>query len=123
MHVAVAVHVDGFASLAVPTGGRRLGGFMPFGRITSALAVRRALTSRPGFSNVRVRWAQDIDVCHAVEWGARVPCTEDDVIRGRFYGYRTEAIDRFRAELSAAPDVLVLSALISAHNRRGAVSA
>ena len=96
LDAGAVVLVASMRLLAVPVGGRRRGGFIPTDTVAVGLAVRAALTGRPGFPNVRFRWSTDLEVCHHVAWGPRPP-EWDDGARGRFYGYRADAIARYLA--------------------------
>ena len=59
------------------------------------MVLRDLLVGKPGFPDVRLRWSPDPESCHVVEWGARTPFGGDDVLRGRFYGYREEVLGQF----------------------------
>ena len=93
---AVAVQVFRAPLLAVPAGGARRGGYMPFDLLALATETRDLLTGRPGFDNLRVRWSPYRDTCHTVEWGEPAPnWWMGDWACGRFYGYSEEAIAAF----------------------------
>lgn len=93
---AVAIRVFRAPLLAVPIGGSRRGGYMPFELVAVAMAARDLLLDRAGFPDLRVRWSPYRDTCHVVEWGDHPPL--DDAERGRFYGYSAAAISSFLAE-------------------------
>jgi hypothetical protein len=93
---SVAVCLYRAPLLAVAVGGPRRGGYLSVDLLTSALAICRVLAGRSGFPNVRVRWSPHSDTCHVVEWGDPPP--QDDVERGRFYGYSDTAITVFLQE-------------------------
>ncbi|CAM5559598.1 hypothetical protein STENM36S_01175 [Streptomyces tendae] len=98
LDAAVVAVVDRVGYLAVPvseTDGQRRGGFLAVDDRLTARCLRSALLGRPGFPAVRVRWSSDRRVCHNVEWGEAPPDTDDDQVRGHFYGYSEQAIDRF----------------------------
>lgn len=97
IRVGLAVRLGGFAFLAVPVGGRRRGGYLSVTEVVTGMAVRALLKGRAGFPDVRLRWSPWADACHAVEWGAAVPGTEDPVTLGQFYGYSAEAIGAYGA--------------------------
>lgn len=80
--------------LAVPVSDARRGGYMSFDLLTLALNVHSLLGGRPGFPDLRVRWSPYPDTCHTVEWGEEPPMW-DNAERGRFYGYREDAISEF----------------------------
>lgn len=80
--------------LAVPVGGVRRGGYMPFDLLMLALKAARLLEGLPGFPEIRVIPSPHRTVCHVVEWGALPPACDDDAVRGRFYGYSETAIHR-----------------------------
>jgi hypothetical protein len=98
VEAGLVVVIDGWQCLAVPVGSGRRGGYVSVEDVVTGLAVRSALAGQPGFPDVRLRWSPHPDTCHVVEWGDRVPDTDDDVERGRFYGYSEQAIDRFTEE-------------------------
>ncbi|MEU7021898.1 DUF6302 family protein [Streptomyces sp. NPDC046203] len=102
MTVSLAVRVSGFAYLAVPVGGRRLGGFLPMPELVTGWAVRSLLLGQSGFPHVRLSWSPYLDSCHVVAWGERPPDDLDDEGYGRFYGYSRAAIDRFVARQGRA---------------------
>ncbi|MFF8882136.1 DUF6302 family protein [Streptomyces flaveolus] len=98
LDAAVVAVVDRVGYLAVPvggSGGQRRGGFLAVDDRLTARCLRYALLGRPGFPAVRVQWSSDHSVCHNVAWGEAPPDTDDDQVRGRFYGYSEQAIDRF----------------------------
>jgi hypothetical protein len=99
----LAVRFDWYTHLAVPVGGRRLGGYLSAADIMTGLAIRALLLGHPGFPDVRLRWSPDPDCCHVVEWGARAPLSDDDEVRGRFYGYSDHAIAQCKELLAARP--------------------
>ncbi|MEU8473085.1 DUF6302 family protein [Streptomyces sp. NPDC029006] len=97
--VVVAVGRVGY--LAVPVGGTRRGGYISTGDRMAVDCLRDALTGRPGFPRVRVRWSKCRSACHVVAWGEDPPGAEDDdQARGEFYGYSEQAIRAFVAELA-----------------------
>jgi hypothetical protein len=85
--------------LAVPVGGQRRGGYIPVGDAVDVPLLLQALDGRPGFPAVRVRWSTCESTCHVVEWGDVPPDTDDDAVRGRFYGYSERAMARFDEEI------------------------
>ncbi|WP_367435262.1 DUF6302 family protein [Streptomyces celluloflavus] len=90
--------------LAVPTGGARRGGYMSYDQVVLALAVRRLLNGRPGFTDLRVLWSPYLDTCHVVEWGERSPpWWVGDEAFGRFYGYSEAAIAAHLRQQSQTP--------------------
>lgn len=107
LDAGVTVHLDCDRILAVPVGGLRRGGFLPVQDVVTGLAVRALLAGRPGFPDVRLRWSADIDICHNVEWGERPPQWWKDAARGRFYGYRADAVARFLARPPAAVPAMI----------------
>ncbi|MCG8970205.1 DUF6302 family protein [Streptomyces sp. CL12-4] len=95
---AVVAVVDRVGYLAVPVGGagnQRRGGFLAVDDRLTARCLHYVLMGRAGFPAVRVQWSTDRSVCHNVEWGEAPPDTDDDQVRGHFYGYSEQAIDRF----------------------------
>ncbi|MEU0857525.1 DUF6302 family protein [Streptomyces griseofuscus] len=93
---ALAVCVHRAPLLAVPVGGKRLGGYMSLDLLILAEKTRSLLAGRDGFPNVRVRPSPYRDTCHVVEWGGQPPvCDYADAARGQFYGYSEAAILRF----------------------------
>ncbi|MEU5498016.1 DUF6302 family protein [Streptomyces griseofuscus] len=93
LDAAVVLVLDGPGSMAVPSGGRRLGGYLSVDDdVTVLRAMRDALDGREGFPHVRVRLSEHPEVCHRVEWGPAPPECGDHALRGRFYGYSEQAI-------------------------------
>lgn len=88
----VVVVVGRIGWLAVPVGGQRRGGYLAVDRAEDVEPLRRALDGRPGFPAIRVQWSTRRDVCHVIEWGEYTPGPDDDVERGRFYGYSEAAV-------------------------------
>ncbi|MFI2030534.1 DUF6302 family protein [Streptomyces buecherae] len=83
-------------ALCVPVGGARRSGFLATTSVFTGLAVKSALISCNGFPRVRFRWSTKPKVCHQVTWGEDVPAW-DDKIRGRMYGYSSQAVDDYLA--------------------------
>ncbi|MFF5019108.1 DUF6302 family protein [Streptomyces sp. NPDC001165] len=100
LDTGIVVAVDHIGYLAVPVGGQRHGGSISAADRATARSLRDALTGRPGFPQVRVRWSTCPSVCHVVEWGDKSPDIDDDTVRGRFYGYSDRAIAAFADELA-----------------------
>ena len=99
---SVAVRALRMPFLAVPVGGPRRGGYFPVHNMLIGLAVCDLLQGRPGFIQLRLRWSPDRDVSLLVEWGDAPPA-EDDVARGRFYGYSDTAISKFLRSTARRP--------------------
>jgi hypothetical protein len=92
---AVVAMVARVGYLAVPVGGagnQRRGGFLAVDDCITTRCLHYVLMGRAGFPAVRVRWSRDRTVCHSVLWGEDPPDTDDDRVRGRFYGYSEQAI-------------------------------
>ncbi|MGW6971509.1 DUF6302 family protein [Streptomyces sp. NPDC054952] len=92
---SVAIRVFRAPLLAVAVGGPRRGGYFAASDLLIGLAVRNLLAGRYGFPDVRLRWSPCLDTCHGVQWGAAPPNSNDDRLRGEFYGYNKAAIDAF----------------------------
>ncbi|AKN75677.1 hypothetical protein QR97_31505 [Streptomyces sp. PBH53] len=98
---AVVVVVGGSRHMVVPRGGRRRGGALSVGDVAVIWLLRDALAGLEGFPDVRVRWATHPDSCHAIEWGDPVPNTDDDRVRGRYFGYSDRAIVAYAEEMAS----------------------
>ncbi|MCG0062220.1 DUF6302 family protein [Streptomyces tricolor] len=98
---SIAVVIGRTSYLAVPVGPGRHGGYISIGGPEAACYLHRALAGRAGFPAVRIRWSAHPSVYHVVEWGEPVPETEDDTVRGAFYGYSARAIRSFTEELTS----------------------
>ncbi|MEO5875056.1 MAG: DUF6302 family protein [Streptosporangiaceae bacterium] len=109
-----AVIIDG--ATAVPVGGRRRGSYLSAADPRHALTIFAALSGRDGFPGLRIAWSPHPEAAHTVEWGDPAPDIPDtlidqwtlsdlihlDTVRGRFYGYRQEAIDTYLTAQAAA---------------------
>ncbi|WP_222441162.1 DUF6302 family protein [Streptomyces qinzhouensis] len=62
---------------AVPVGGARRGGSLPWPGLPLALGARALLTGQVGFPDVRMHWAGSSDFCHTGSWESalRMPTT------------------------------------------------
>jgi hypothetical protein len=116
-----AVYIDN-GDIAVPIGVFRRGGFVSVTHAAAASSVIARLQCRPGFPNLRHEyispdntpecglitdqlcgplWASPNGggvrdyggVGNTVHWGDPSPLGDDDVVRGRFYGFTKTAID------------------------------
>jgi hypothetical protein len=102
LELAVAVGGD----LAVPTGGRRRGGFVCVDGEEGAAAAIAVLSGHPGFSNLRKVLSDDPEVADNVRWGddelpvpslhaSEVEWARFDMATGHLYGYTEKAIHEF----------------------------
>ncbi|MFF7369839.1 DUF6302 family protein [Streptomyces tricolor] len=98
---AVVVVVVGSRFLAVPRSSRRRGGDLSAGDVAVIWHLRDALAGLEGFPDLRVRWSTHPDSSHAVEWGDPVLNTNDDTVRGRYFGYSDRAIEAFAEEMAS----------------------
>jgi hypothetical protein len=88
---AVILELDGWREIAVPVGGTRLGGYISCGTVRDAKEIMRQLEPYPDlFPHLRFEYSVWRDVAHVIAWGPIPP--EDNVERGRFYGYREDVI-------------------------------
>lgn len=85
---SVVLSVMGVASLAVPVGGTRHGGFYSVPCMCFGLKVRDALLRHAGFPRLRLRPAPHPRTCDAVEWGGPEPTAwSDEAAMARFHGF------------------------------------
>ncbi|WP_199930620.1 DUF6302 family protein [Streptomyces sp. CB02923] len=94
---SLALHVHTGATLAVPVGGARRGGYTSSCCLRCGLLIRDVLKGRPGFPNARLNWSLYPNTRHVVRWGADPPPQEDDTMHGRHYGYSEAAIAAYVA--------------------------
>lgn len=88
---AVAVRVFRAPLLAVPVGRRRRGGTLSVASETVGAAITVALSTLPGFPDVRLGLAPELHSSHVVEWGEPLPEGLSDDARLLFYGLRGRA--------------------------------
>ncbi len=89
---SLGLHIHTGATLAVPVGGSRRGGYTSSCCLRCGWRLRNALKRRDGFPRVRLVWSLYPGARHVVRWGERVPASWDDAVLGRFYGYSQSAI-------------------------------
>jgi len=97
---------DGCFFLAVPIGGRRRGGLVPFASPKTAEQAAEKLRSKAAFPNVRIERSRQGGTCHEVWWGEDKPAIsesdnqiEDRIAEhraaGEFFGYSDSEIRAF----------------------------
>jgi hypothetical protein len=83
--------------LAVPVGGKRRGGCVALPTLRCCHEAVKQLKNTPGFPNLRiVKGGREYPP--NVEWGEQQPASDDDAVRGRFFGYSEPAIAKFVTE-------------------------
>ena len=75
--------------LAVPVGGKRLGGYVVADTRAAARRLIRQMAARPGeFPGIRLYGGYD----WLIEWGPELDWRGDDEVAGRYFGYSEAAI-------------------------------
>ncbi|MFE2034288.1 DUF6302 family protein [Streptomyces scopuliridis] len=112
---SIALRIFRAPLLVVPVGGCRRGGCFDAGTLSIALAVRNALTGRPGFTGLRLRKVSSLTARGhwLVEWGDKPsewPLGSSE--RVRFYGFSTSS---HPAPVSRTPAVTFCGINLSFH--------
>jgi Family of unknown function (DUF6302) len=113
---------DGHFMLAVPIGGRRLGGFVSFESANDADEAAERLKDTAGFPGVRIERFRERGAHHVVRWGENEPSITHryDLVEaqiaqhrtaGEFFGYSDSAIREFLLEQFGRETVLATERL------------
>lgn len=108
--------------LAVPVGGRRRGGLVPFDSPKSAEQAAERLRGTAGFPNVRIERSRKRGSHHLIRWGEEQPTVteRDNQVEGKiaehrsageFFGYSDSAIRAFLFEQFGRDAVLAAERL------------